>query len=264
MLIGIAGQMQCGKDTIAKIIQSFDCYYNEKFNQLFEYSHYSDILFVEHMLSDDKLFNDILFYTSWKRHGFADKLKEIVAILFGCTVKDLHNNDFKNSPLPDEWQTPGSDIVLTYRFALQQIGTELFRNKWHHDTWILSTLQGYKPNIPTLYPDGNYINTCSICGKMEHNTDKLCRVCRECWDKLQYPNWVITDCRFLNEIEAVKEKGGYVIKVERNINNGIHTHASETEQNEYNSYDYIIENNGTLNELIHKIKNILIELKLFN
>jgi len=259
MLIGIAGQMQSGKDTVAKIIQSLDCWYNEKFNRTNDYSDYTDIEFVKLVLNDSDLFNVVNFYTSWEKRAYADKLKEVLSILFDCTIEQLHDIDFKNSALPDIWQII-PDTTLTYRYAHQRIGTEMFRDMWNKNTWVNATLSGYKGVENTgEYPTGNYTNLCTICGKQELNTDKYCRICRECWSKIVHPNWIIADCRFLNEIEAIKERGGYVIKVERD--KGVaHTHSSETEQNEYKEYDFVIDNNGTINYLIVQVKTILLEI----
>lgn len=64
---------------------------------------------------------------------------------------------------------------------------------------------------------------------------------------------VCDDCRFDNEAEAVKSVGGYVIKIESNKNEpeggrGIAGHASESGV-DLKHVDYIIENNGTIDDL---------------
>jgi hypothetical protein len=33
--------------------------------------------------------------------------------------------------------------------------------------------------------------------------------------QIKYPNWIITDCRFENELKAVKERDGITIRVQR-------------------------------------------------
>jgi hypothetical protein len=258
MLIGVAGQMQSGKDTVAKIIQSLDCWYNQKFKRTNDYSDYTDIEFVKLALSNRDLSDLVTYYSSWEKKAFADKLKEVLSVLFNCTIEELHDINFKNSPLPDIWQT-NTDNILTYRHAHQIIGTELFRDRWNKNTWVNATLNDYKMIENGEYPEGNYSNRCSLCEKIEFNTDKYCRICRKCWITSQYPDWIIADCRFLNEIEAIKERGGYVIKIERDM--GVnHTHPSEIEQNEYNNYDFVIDNNGTINYLVVQIKTVLLEI----
>ena len=106
-----------------------------------------------------------------------------------------------------------------------------------------------------------------------------------------YLNWIITDVRFPNEVAAVKAKSGINIRINRypksimsckpgenpkeiifNESNKSHIdlykgeclrqHESETALDNYNDWDYIIENNGTIEDLIKKVKEILIKEKI--
>ena len=88
-------------------------------------------------------------------------------------------------------------------------------------------------------------------------------------------NVIITDLRFPNEMEAVKKKGGITIRVNRPCDicggSGYHKmscpvsksgeHYSEKALDNA-EFDYVIQNNGTISDLIDKIRNILIENKL--
>ena len=84
-------------------------------------------------------------------------------------------------------------------------------------------------------------------------------------EKDELPNWIITDTRFPNEMEAVKKHSGLVIKVERDLllRKGYSKptesdlHPSETALDEYTEWDYVIENNGTIQELHQKVIDIL-------
>ena len=78
--------------------------------------------------------------------------------------------------------------------------------------------------------------------------------------KCVYPNFIITDTRFENELEAVKKRGGITIRVNRP---GLtkSNHLSETSLDSA-EFDYEIDNNGTISDLIGKIRNILIENNL--
>lgn len=64
--------------------------------------------------------------------------------------------------------------------------------------------------------------------------------------------WIIPDVRFKNEAGAIKDKGGILIKINRDINNE-DSHASEHGLDDYNEYDYIIDNNGDITALSNKI-----------
>lgn len=69
--------------------------------------------------------------------------------------------------------------------------------------------------------------------------------------------FVITDLRFKNEYDWIKEKGGIVIKVERPDNNLKQTnHISENDLDRDLEWDYVIENTGSLKELYVKSKEI--------
>lgn len=85
-------------------------------------------------------------------------------------------------------------------------------------------------------------------------------------EKVKYPNWIITDMRFPNELKAVKDRGGISIRVSKT---GIHTpkiedlHPSETALDNY-EFDYHIDNSGTIEDLIEKVRKILINEKIIS
>jgi hypothetical protein len=94
---------------------------------------------------------------------------------------------------------------------------------------------------------------------------------------------VITDCRFANEVAAIKNAGGITIRVERGPNPEWYTHAINFNKgensnyswavgrhhleklgihaSEYSSvgleYDNIIANDGTIDDLHKKIESII-------
>jgi hypothetical protein len=100
-----------------------------------------------------------------------------------------------------------------------------------------------------------------------------------------YPNWIITDMRFPNELEAIKKRNGISIRVNRdpirdcNICkygigcqlmfiecNGTDKgqtlqHPSETALDNA-EFDHILDNTGTIEQLIENVKDILIIEKI--
>jgi hypothetical protein len=73
-----------------------------------------------------------------------------------------------------------------------------------------------------------------------------------------HPNWLITDTRFPNELEAAKTHNGITIKIVRESGNTIGTtHASETALDDYTKWDYVVDNNGSLEDLKTQILSIL-------
>jgi dephospho-CoA kinase len=106
---------------------------------------------------------------------------------------------------------------LTYRKYLQMLGTDVFRNIFYEGVWEYALLVHYSSKS----------------------------------------KWIVTDTRFPNELEAVKNKGGITIKILRDFkNNTEELHESETAL-DFEKFDYIINNNESILELIKKIRTIL-------
>ncbi len=66
-------------------------------------------------------------------------------------------------------------------------------------------------------------------------------------------NIIIADVRYPNEVQAIKERGGKVIRIER-PGAGAGNHISETALDNYNGWDIVIDNVGTLEDLFNVIK----------
>jgi len=95
--------------------------------------------------------------------------------------------------------------------------------------------------------------------------------------KDDFKNLIITDIRHKNEVEAVKDRGGYHIRVYRNQDTKVHgiNHISETgldfiDNCELDSTyipDFRIENNSSINDLTKVVKDIILmiyKLEKFN
>lgn len=248
-IIGITGKAGSGKDTAGSLIQ-----YLFWKNRVESGSSTSITMPLRYFLDGSNM-NDIL--SKWTRKKFADKLKDVLCILTGCTRYQLEQRDFKNSLLPPEWwivdetviknwllnmysreeidtdpeifdrnwkNSPVGIVKYTYRDALQLIGTDIFRNHFHINTWVNATM-------------------------VDYSEDK---------------NWIITDVRFPNELVAIRQRKGLIIRItcDREADNLLNTdHASETALDGY-KIDYTVENNGTIEELLAKLEEILIKEKL--
>lgn len=150
---------------------------------------------------------------------------------------------------------------MSVRELLQKLGTEAMRDGLHTNVWVNALFADYK--------DTRWISKAEWDMKkgLPYNPDN---------DKPIYPNWCITDMRFPNEMEAVVEKGGITIKVIRDttcpecgVTGGhkmyVHKdksltdlHPSETALDDA-KFDYEIINDGTIEDLIEKVKEILIK-----
>ena len=225
----------------------------------------------------------------YENKKFAWKLKEIAEKLTGIPALDFEKEAVKNSYLPDEWNyldVQGNEQRLTCREFMQKLGTEGLRNGLHTNVWVNALFADYKSREDLLV--GNYT---SVVG----------------YDKLtMFPNWFISDCRFENEAEALKKRGGLLIRINRfysweqftklyglkNMTNNFNEkhpvsywgdflkscpqteeietaikkifHSSETSLDNYSKFDYVIDNNGTLEEFEQNIEKCLEYLEIGN
>lgn len=270
MIIGISGKKQSGKDTVAKIIQGFDIW---KKNLTFQTEYPLSNVFVR-----DYVLNRVSIYeSSWQVKKFASTLKEIVSILTGFTVEDLEKEEIKNTNLflsykllnkkantfeifasmedlverLNHLRTVYLDIYsaeevndifvqetisVTPRLLLQTIGTDIVRTI-NPDIWINSLFRYYTVS---------YLALAKMRRKSFPPISSL----------LALPNWLITDVRFPNEVKAIKEKDGIIIRINRETDY-VSNHSSEIALDDYEDFDYTIDNNNCIDCLIEKVKEIL-------
>jgi len=178
--------------------------------------------------------------------SFADSLKSAVSAVFGWKKEllDGFTSDARTwREQVDPWWAARLNMPgLTPRKILQVWGTDLCRNQFHGDIWVASLER------------------------------KL----------LEFPNVVISDVRFPNEVDAIRRNGGVLVTVERGLepdwvecaerdvfNNRVNHPDSEMAAKypevHYSEWawvlsepDYLIDNNGTLAELNEKLLEMLI------
>jgi len=158
----------------------------------------------------------------WEIKKFAGKLKQIVSLLTGVPVGYLENDRVKQSHAPDDW-TKEDGSIYTYRELLRVVGTNALREVVHKNVWVNALFADY---------------------------DKT---------GILKPNWIITDVRFPNEVDIIRKKdpNSLMIRVNRKSIKDPGNHPTETALDNYDGFDYVIDNDGTVNELERKVKNIL-------
>jgi hypothetical protein len=184
----------------------------------------------------------------FRRESFANTLKDAVAQVFGWDRTMLEGRTKQAREWReqvDPWWAERLGIPhLTPRYILQQWGTEVCRKNFHDDIWIAS-----------------------LENKLRNSKDDV----------------VISDCRFPNEIKAIKQAGGIVVRVVRGAEpewydaavsrnrgpNGNSTwalsgrrleqlgvHASETAW-VGTKFNVVLDNNGTLDDLYQQVKRLV-------
>lgn len=161
--------------------------------------------------------------SGWEVKKWAGKLKDVASLLTGIPVEAFEDQEFKKTNLGPEWNNY-VNTPMTVRDFLQKLGTEGLRDGLHVNTWVNALMADYKCVPADRAPGG--------------------------WD---CPNWLVTDTRFPNEASAIKDKGGILLKVTRPGVGPINNHPSETALNQWN-FDYEIQNNGSLEDLINSVK----------
>ena len=188
----------------------------------------------------------------FRRESFANSLKDAVAHVFNWE-RELLEGRTKQSrewrEQPDPWWSTRLGQPITPRWVLQYWGTEVCRKGFHDDIWIAS-----------------------LENKIRNSRDDI----------------VISDCRFPNEIKAIKAAGGIVIRVvrgpepvwfelARSVNQGPtrntswrlsknelekhNVHASETAWIG-TEFDAIIDNNQDgMDNLFQQVKNLVLNLQ---
>lgn len=162
----------------------------------------------------------------------------------------------------EDGQSPSihSNLAVTESFAgcLKSVCTEI----WPGDRTFFTGDKGaevkpgftYRSLLQQVGVSIRQIDPNAWVDNVMHRVDEL----PESWVTL------IPDCRFLNEAEAIKARGGVIVRVIRDLPElagGIAGHVSETEMDQIEA-DYTIDNNGTLEETREQVLYILRELKL--
>ncbi len=190
----------------------------------------------------DTVADYLVNFHEFRRESFASTLKDAVSAVFGWdrTLLEGRTKEAREwREQVDPWWAKRLDMpTLTPRWVLQYWGTEVCRKAFHDDIWIAS-----------------------LENKLRTSKDSV----------------VISDCRFPNEIQSIRDAGGKIIWVQRGelptwydlaieANKGHNwavqdlkmqkIHASETAW-VGTRFDSVIDNNGTIDELYQQAKSII-------
>lgn len=188
-------------------------------------------------------------YDNWEKDSFAGTLKDATSAIFGWDRKMLAGEtpeDREIRETRDDYWSEKLGFEVTPRIVLQKLGTDCLRSHFHQNIWVDSL------------------------ERKIINTDK---------------NVIITDCRFKNEIDMLRNLGATIIRVERNplpewfkkveeigknhLNGGVcdlywqideiqNIHRSEWDWIGYDNPDFIINaNNGDFDHLYSQIDKMM-------
>ena len=191
----------------------------------------------------DTVADFLVNFHEFRRESFASTLKDSVAAVFGWDRTLLEGRTAEAREWReqvDPWWAERLDMpTLTPRWVLQYWGTEVCRRSFHDDIWIAS-----------------------LENKLRNSKDNI----------------VISDCRFPNEIEAIKKANGVIVWVQRgalpewyddavsaNQGNNIGINAMKLRKihaSEWawlgSEFDHVIDNNGTIDDLFKQAQSLVI------
>lgn len=75
-------------------------------------------------------------------------------------------------------------------------------------------------------------------------------------DRVLNDRIVITDVRFINEAEAIRDRGGEIWRVVRPGVNAVNSHVSETQLDNYKFDQYLV-NDGSITDLHNQVLNLI-------
>ena len=68
-----------------------------------------------------------------------------------------------------------------------------------------------------------------------------------------WSNYIIADVRYPNELDAIKERNGVLLRIDRK-DAGVGNHSSEIALDDYKEWDVHIENNGSIEDLFEAMR----------
>lgn len=159
------------------------------------------------------------------RVAFADKLRDVLYALNPYLgYKDLSGQGYTDKrhyyvqDAIDEYGWDGykeSAWGPEIRRLLQRLGTEAGRQTLWDSIWVDAALTGHSEDA------------------------KL----------------VVTDCRFPNEAQAIKDRGGEIWRIKRTGIGPANSHASETSLDDW-PWDQMISNNGTIDQFHEAVREV--------
>ena len=167
----------------------------------------------------------------YEEYSFASPIKNI-AINMGFEYNQVYGSQANKLELNNHWGISGREFM-------QKFGTEFGRNIMPN---ILPNMNMGNSNSPWVK-----IFEIKYENSIKSNSDKPI---------------VVSDCRFENEVQSIRDRNGYIIKLVRDskpisiANDNAYNHSSEMHiSNLY--YDTVINNNTTKNDLFESIDCVL-------
>jgi hypothetical protein len=172
--------------------------------------------------------NPSLSGSQWQTKAFAYKLKLITSILTGIPVEELEKESVKKSLLGNEWAQPEYNV--------------------------LNEIPPFKDiEFLSLITVRDLLDKIGMMMRDEFGEDVWANALFSDWNNQK---WLVTDVRFPNEVQFIKERRGICIRLTRN-GDKISALRSEIALDNFKDWDYIIDNKKlTIKETFYCLKDI--------
>lgn len=186
-----------------------------------------------------------LFYSNYINTytiSFGDALKEYVAALHNLDIRLLYSQEGKNTIIPG----------YIKQYLIDGYNFELIPYKGDNE----SLIDVYQATIrDALIYHGNKLRNLNPDVWINYVKNRI-----DFSDLAENDIIIIPDVRYKNEAKFIKDNNGILIRLNRDASPKINN-ISETDLDHYKDFDYIIDNNYTLDDLYAEIRLIFNKLK---
>lgn len=247
LYIGLNGLAGSGKDTVAKMLKSILV---KKWNNIEDCKAYYKLYFDNPNISATFTNNNKEKYQVFCI-AFADQLKNICSSIFGIPVERFYSNksnswicinkDFKYTEIkPDEENIITAEEyynnINNYKFSEKNYWMSLREILVYVGTYVCQ--QDLNKNVFVNIVKNNINNI-----NLRNNS-------------LKYV--IVTDVRFSHEINYIRENNGITIQIVRDDVKAL-DNIAEHDLDDSEDFDYIIENNGSYDDLFLTVWNLVNE-----
>lgn len=249
LYIGLNGYAGAGKDTVAKILKTI---LSQNWNSLEECKAYYNSIYVNPTISAtfsniDNNCSQVLCI------AYADQLKLICSVIFGIPFARFYQNK------SNAW------INISDKFQFTEIKPDdiqiITAEDYYYKNYDEHQKNYYMSLREILVYTGTYVLQNNINRNIFVNIvrNKIKEECRKN-DQLKYV--IVTDNRFNHEINYMKEVNAITMTIIRDSISQL-DNIAEHDLDDEDSYDYVIDNSGTYDELFEQIWDIVHEDIIF-
>lgn len=256
-LLVLAGKKQSGKSSTAKFLYGYEMLRNGVIDR-FNIADSGDLLVPTTVVNDSGTQENVLglfdiyrkdyefvrycsemIWPHVKVFPFSENLKQAVIHIFGVKPELVYgSNEDKQTPTHIKWSNLATFMT--------------------------------KREVSVLKEDGKFDDYLTIRDLLKEFGTRVCRTLDDsCWidrtfdaiEAYESNISIVDDCRFINEVNYCKSKGGVIVKLNKSIDADTHSSESELDNLPDSEYDLVIDNDKmTLQEKNSAVLDFIVSL----